>query len=244
MSLSIAAVATVETDPLKASEAELPDVDSFLAQELNQLSFQKRSIIQEEIHGVQSMAIPENPEMIQNAFQKLQKEILAIPSKQKAAYEEALRLAKEEKTKDNHAIKTCYVQSQDYMLKYLRADLFDAGKAASRLAKHLNLLYHYFGPAALQRPLRLSDLNKKDQELLRGGYMQVLPSRDRAGRLVSFSQGVMNGKDITTTNRVRNNCLASRYRSGSMLFSLSNFFCLQSIVFFFLLCHFLFALSY
>lgn len=165
---------TTASSPINPSQ-----VDSMLAQELHKLSFQDRSRIEEEIHGVQSVAGDETPEMVGSALDAFQYELGRLRSAQKEAYEVAT------------VMDSKYVQDRDFRLKYLRAALFDPKKAALMFCKYLDLLYRYYGPQTLLRPLRYDDLGKAEQDKLRVGNMQVLPSRDRAGRLVVLTQGCM-----------------------------------------------------
>ena len=79
----------------------------------------------------------------------------------------------------------CYVESRDFQLTFLRCELFNAKKAAIRLAKYLELAYELFGEEGLRRPLRIEDLNTKEElEVLNAGHQQLLPFRDRSGRRV------------------------------------------------------------
>jgi hypothetical protein len=88
-------------------------------------------------------------------------------------------------------MKSRYVTHPDFCIKFLRAELWDPHKAARRLIKHLELLLRYFGPFALTRPLAITDLSSDAYQLLRTGNYQILPSRDRAGRLILSCQGWM-----------------------------------------------------
>ena len=146
----------------------MTSIDERLAKELNDLSFESRTEIQEEIHCVRSSIVEETPEFVQSSIQSLQAEIAALPLLDRQDYEQSIRT-------DTH-----YFLQHDVQLKFLRADRFDAKKAAIRLTKNAKILHKYFGPIALQRPLYFSDLGKKEQELLRLGHYQILPSRDRA----------------------------------------------------------------
>lgn len=84
----------------------------------------------------------------------------------------------------------CYVKSRDFQLTFLRCELFNAKKAAIRLAKYLELAYELYGEDALRRPLRIDDLNtKEDLEVLNAGHQQLLPFRDRSGRRVLALRG-------------------------------------------------------
>jgi hypothetical protein len=145
-------------------------VDLMLAQELHQLSFTDRLKAQEELHCIGTVAVEETPEMINSALKKLELEIQSIPLK--PAYDEGLRVNGQ------------YIHDREFRLRFLRAELFDAQKAAVRFIRHLEVLLELFGTVALMRPLRISDFGKKEMDLIKAGYVQFLPSRDRAGRLV------------------------------------------------------------
>ncbi|KAG7340612.1 hypothetical protein IV203_024155 [Nitzschia inconspicua] len=149
-------------------------LDSLMAREVSQLSFIDRSSIYEEIHGVQSLAIQETPELIRQSLLSFQHEIDIFRGK-KSAYDDAMTAGSR------------YVCSNELRIKFLRADFFDPKKAVARFLLRLENLFDFFGPVALQRPLQYSDLGRKETELLRKGFIQILPTRDRAGRLVEVA---------------------------------------------------------
>ena len=91
-----------------------------------------------------------------------------------------------------------YIFHRDFRLKFLRADFYDPKKAAHRYLRCLEGLLKYFGSYALQRPLMYADLGKEAQSAARAGYVQILPSRDRAGRLVVVSQEAMSNHSKAT----------------------------------------------
>jgi hypothetical protein len=171
------------------------DVDLILAKELQQLSFQARCQIQEEIHGVQSVCPNETPEMISNALDQLEEELYQIYTSHSQHFEEYREAL-------SHLPDNKYIQSNDFLLAFLRADLYDAKRAALRLTKYLHLIFKYYGLEGLQRPLRFRDLAPLEQELVRAGNYQILPSRDRARRLVIVHQGSMAGEGVTNFHRV------------------------------------------
>lgn len=154
-------------------EVNPAEVDSMLARELTQMSMVTRSNIQEEIHGVHSLATKETPELIYRSLQQLQHEIDSITGTSKTVYEDAMI-----------AGNCSYACSDEFRLKFLRADFFDPKKAAVRYLAHLENLWQWWGPISLQRPLQFSDLDREQVEVVRSGCVQILPSRDRAGRLV------------------------------------------------------------
>jgi hypothetical protein len=166
-------------------------MDTLLAQELNLLSIYERSRIQEEIHGVDTMTPTETPELLRTSLQQLQIEIDRLPPSKKLAYQMALSMNSQ------------YVHQTDVRLKFLRADLFDVEKAAERFCGYLDFTYEHFGKNVLMRPILQTDLTKVETDLLRRGNNQILPSRDRTGRLINVHQGAMLGKGVNCFERVR-----------------------------------------
>ncbi len=175
------------------------EVDAFLANEMYQMSVDDRNKIQEELHGVGFLAPEESPQASRVALEILCQEVDAQVQALRASADESSRSFWEGfwMPASQH-----YLKSQVVCLKYLRADLFDIPAAARRMVTHLRLLHKFFGTCALQRQLRHSDLSKAEQDLLRAGNMQVLPSRDRSGRLVTFYYGYMATDGTSDTTRV------------------------------------------
>lgn len=81
-------------------------------------------------------------------------------------------------------LKSDYICTPEYRLKFLRADRFDAQKAAVRYCACLDLLMKCFGENIFRRQLYMSDLTSLEHKFFRDGNIQVLPSRDRIGRRV------------------------------------------------------------
>jgi hypothetical protein len=166
---------TTTTATCPPDDVDPREVEDLLSQELQQLSFQKRSVIQEEIHGVRNQAVDETPESRQKALDDMAHHLdNVISSESKKAYLHC---------KNN--INSSYVMGSDFRLRFLRSELFDAPKAATRMVGFLDMLVEYYGTVALQRPIQMSDLGKDAMELLRAGQsLQMLPFRDRSGRRV------------------------------------------------------------
>eukprot|EP00536_Pseudo-nitzschia_multiseries_P016455 jgi/Psemu1/221401/e_gw1.1120.3.1 len=159
-------------------------VDSLLSQELMQLSMKERNAIQEEIHGVHCLAPEETPNMLQESLGKLAFEL-----------EHVLPLHKKKAFLESQQLNETYVNHDNFRLRILRCELFDASKAAKRLALFLHCVQDLFGDYALQRPVRLSDFTRDELKYMRRGRYQFLPFRDRSGRriLVTFP-----GKELET----------------------------------------------
>jgi hypothetical protein len=91
----------------------------------------------------------------------------------KAAYDQALQ------NSDG------YVEDPKFRLIFLRADSFDACRAATRLVSFMEEKLHRFGPDALTRQLTMDDLSRTSRSLLvKRGVMQILPARDSSGRAI------------------------------------------------------------
>lgn len=147
------------------------EIDSLLASELNQMSLQERESQYEQLHGVEPVDIfQETPEFVQSKLQALEAELFKIKSKD--AYEQALHM--------NRA----YVEDPKFRLMFLRADRFNPAKAAARVVLFMEKKRRFFGVDSMCRSLTLDDLDKGDRDALESGFLQLLPVRDRAGRLV------------------------------------------------------------
>jgi len=145
-------------------------VDDLLSKELLQLSLQDRNAIDEEIHGVQTFAPEETPEMLSNALRKMEIEIDSIPNK--AAFDRSQRFP------------NTYVNGAEFRLRFLRSDLFEIKEAAGKMVKFLDLISELFGDFALRRQIQMSDFSREEMQVFRVGHQQLLPYRDRSGRRI------------------------------------------------------------
>jgi hypothetical protein len=154
-------------------------VEELRLQEINQLPKQERDRIQEEVHGVQSMANEETKELLSHKFQQFDLCLQQMTNKP-AVYEWALQ----------HPDECHYVlHNRTFHIMFLRAELFDVTKAVQRYCKNMQILHKYFGFKALQRPLQYSDLRKDVIDIIKQGMFQILPYRDRTGRLIVIVLG-------------------------------------------------------
>ena len=186
--------------------------DALLAYELNQLSFQERNTINEEVHGVHNSYPEETPKLLHDSLIQLEQEIQKI--KHKPAYE----LAQEKYGISNSNTNTnttlnpnptgkhgggTYVNTDTFRLIFLRCEIFNTKKAAVRIIAFLELSYEFCGEFSLYRTILLSDFDSKGLKLLKTGVVQILPGRDRSGRRVmgNFS-GDFNPKQHELHDRV------------------------------------------
>ena len=147
------------------------DVTALLAQELDKLSVTDQQKVVNDIHGLQEDDIQENSIMIEQKLHALHKEIENISEKE--AYLQA--------EEANHE----YCHNKEFCLMFLRADHFNAQGAARRMVDFFELKKQIFGVGALGRDVSLhDDFDETDMMTLKAGSLQMLHTRDRAGRAV------------------------------------------------------------
>ena len=190
---------SISTPPTKHSvPSRAREVDDLLTKELLELSFADRSAISEEIHGVRCMAPKETPDLLKRSLRELQEELDGIPYK--PAYDKAQAFAK-----DPEFSQTSYVNTAEFRLKFLRCEFFDVGKAVIRLLRYLDLMVELYGLIGLKRKIMLSDFPKNELQVLRAGFFQMFPFRDRSGRRIMCIVGEM-GVQYDSLIRVSSFC--------------------------------------
>ena len=151
-------------------------IDNYITENIMKLSLEDRSRVSEEINGVYCMAPEETPEMIQHSLQQLEIELGSIPYKKKVAYQRSQSLAaasaavtstaaaaqKRSSTETKTKKVVSFVNSDNFRLRFLRAELFDIKDAAQRMVKYLDFVLELFGPYALERAIELRDFNKQE----------------------------------------------------------------------------------
>jgi hypothetical protein len=145
------------------------EAGAMLAKEMNQLSVEEREEVLEDVHGI-APVVDEPQEFIEACLALLEKELTNIASK--VAYDLASFMSKE------------YTSSNKLRLMFLRAESFDAYKAASRMVAFFDEKYNLFGADKLTKDIVLADLDPDDITALKCGFFQVLPEKDSAGRKV------------------------------------------------------------
>ena len=181
----------------QSSGLDKPEGYDDFSRALLNLSFNDRNTINEEIHGVCCMAPTETLQLLDAALYSLKIELNQIENK--SAYDKAQEI---HLSGDGTRGQRTYVNSDEFQLRFLRAELFDTKKAAARMVKYLDLVYEHFGENALVRPIMLSDFTKEDMAFLRSGDYQLLPYRDRSGRRI-LCIVTNNLDDIPDKTRVR-----------------------------------------
>jgi hypothetical protein len=150
------------------------DTSNLIGKELLKLNLHDRNAIYEEIHGVRTLCPDElPPEMVDTILEEMSRELWLLPSSINSAYKQSQKLQS-----------PSYVNDRDFRLRFVRAELFNAKKAAVRFATFLDTAVELFGTYALERPIRLSDFNKQELRVFNTGRVQLAPFRDRVGRRV------------------------------------------------------------
>jgi hypothetical protein len=173
LSLSMQSDPTQDDDkinPLARSyrTPQIEETEAVLANALIALSMEERTQVYEDVHGV-SETINESAEFLS---QKLAEFDLDISVKKTDIYNIAARQSKD------------YVENIDFRLMLLRSTLFDVPAATTRLMKFLAQKAIYFGEGKLSKEITLLDLSADDLHSLESGAFQILPERDRSGRVI------------------------------------------------------------
>jgi hypothetical protein len=156
------------------------DGENIFSRALFNLSFHDRNQIEEEMHGVSCMAIDETPELLEESLYQFDLELDLIDENNKVAYNKAQEIIQSEEDPLTHS----FILSKEVKLRFLRSELFDPRKSASRFTKYIDLLFDLYGECALRRPIQLQDLNLEELTFLKSGQNQLLPYRDRSGRRI------------------------------------------------------------
>jgi hypothetical protein len=114
------------------------EIDYLLSKELQSLSIQKRTRVQEEVHGVTNLCPKENPAMMKEALKSMQQHLNAIQGKQ--VYDQISPFS--------------YLYTREWRLKFLRCELYDCKMAAERLVRFTEYMHQEYDLEMLERPLR------------------------------------------------------------------------------------------
>jgi hypothetical protein len=147
---------------------------SFTA-ELNSLSLNERETMINDLHGM-SKDIDESPsELVARSLTEMDAVLKEHQRTFKNAGCEGYNLAD---AQSNGA----YVENKAFRLMFLRAESFDSQLAAKRMLRFFEQKLELFGPGKLCKDITLRNLSVADMQCLIHGHLQILPTRDRAGR--------------------------------------------------------------
>ena len=147
--------------------------DSILAEELNRMSVEEREQVLHELHGIAEPIDESKPGFIDEKLAEMDREIQAnLPLHKGGAYEEAL------------SIDPSYCEDKALRLSFLRAARFNAQTAAKNLISFMHEKKMLFGTELLCKSIGFDDLDNDTQIFVKGGFLQILTGRDRAGRII------------------------------------------------------------
>jgi hypothetical protein len=155
-------------DEFKKNHPVIDDAEKAITEGLYGMSLKEREQVLNDVHGV-SDEVQEDPQVVQARFMEMEVELRTLQHTSAAFQIACIR-------------SPVYVTS--LYLMFLRADRFDAREAAGRLTRHFDVKLELFGQDKLCQDITLQDFTKYDMECIECGFFQLLPTRDRAGRVI------------------------------------------------------------
>eukprot|EP00934_Nitzschia_sp_Nitz4_P005604 Nitzschia sp. Nitz4//scaffold44_size153857//42605//46236//NITZ4_002709-RA/size153857-augustus-gene-0.2-mRNA-1//1//CDS//3329552121//5594//frame0 len=144
--------------------------EKILAEELQKLTLAEHEEAVFDVHGI-AQTHNQDPPNVDTYLEQLEQEIQKIRNKQSYVHAKY--------------INPDYVSNRTFRLMFLRCDRFDVKLAAQRIVFHFQIKENMFGGGdIIGREVRLSDLTNVEMGILESGFMQVVPTRDAAGRTV------------------------------------------------------------
>jgi len=145
-----------------------------VSNEILELSFEEKEYRRHCLYGQEQMT-NESIDMLQTLLNTLKDELDSLRTPEKQVY-----LRAQDQCPD-------YVNSRDFQLMFLRADRYDAKKAARRITMYWDEKLKIFGEDHTFKPLTLADMREEDYFALTNGGVQALPEQDNVGRGILFT---------------------------------------------------------
>lgn len=156
---------------IRMRRPDVSEADELLAKEMNELSVTERERVLEEVHGVAEV-MQETPVFVSQKLAKLDQEVSNI--RKRTAYDRALFLS------------TRHVRDPKLRLMFLRAEYFDARKAAKRMVLYFESKQVLWGDTKLVKTITLDDFDEEDMRSLEARSIQNPVVKDEAGRTLCF----------------------------------------------------------
>ncbi|CAJ1939093.1 unnamed protein product [Cylindrotheca closterium] len=166
------------------------DVETQIASDLAQASPGDRERAYFDLHGIPNVW-SETPQLIQQNLERMDQKVQGI------RYKVAFEMAEAQSSR--------YVRDRELRLTFLRADMFDANKAALRFARFFQAKLDLFGQEKLALNITQDDLDHDDMMLLNSGYGRFLEQPDQTGRPVAvlfFNEEQLNFNIISLLRQV------------------------------------------
>ena len=170
------------------SQEDEDDVDKILARDLQGLSVEKRNQAMLDLHGIVELR-PEDPDEMARLLKEMEIEVKAIiaritsripeggPGSFPGPQQRIPYTVAEEQSYE-------YVHNTKFRMMFIRADRYDAKKAAARLIKFFEVKQTLFGDDRLCKKIKLEDLLDSDagRASVEAGYCPQPRYRDATGR--------------------------------------------------------------
>jgi hypothetical protein len=161
----------------KLKELKVVD-DPVTAMELGKLSQAERQQLSQEIYGT-ALIHDEDPLLVTRRLCQMEEEIESLRHRSASAYNLATFLAPRK------------VKDRAFRLMFLRAERFNARRAAKRIIKHFEYKIKLFGEDKFTKQVTLEDFedileHASGSSCLSSGSVQVLPCTDTSGRPIIF----------------------------------------------------------
>ena len=152
-------------------------VEASLAKDMAQLSVTERNNALEDIHGVRTEYVHEDPAYVDSCIEQLKNSLneMRNDSNEKAdPYHKAVSLGPQ------------YFDRKFYLM-FLRAREFNIRDTVNLILNHFAFKLRLFGPEKLAKEITLEDLNEDDMNAMRTGYVLFSPVKDAVGRTVALN---------------------------------------------------------
>eukprot|EP00934_Nitzschia_sp_Nitz4_P009018 Nitzschia sp. Nitz4//scaffold90_size81538//64531//66156//NITZ4_005327-RA/size81538-augustus-gene-0.8-mRNA-1//1//CDS//3329560035//9008//frame0 len=172
-----------DDDEGAAIQQQTAPSEALIAEALQSLSLEDREKVFDEIHGVDTHieeAIDlETPSFLEKQLHFFEEELQLFKlMKQGNAELNALALAERQNL--------TFVQDSRLRLAFLRTRTWDVSEAVGAFVRYFDYKLYLFGARLLTKYISVNDLSPKEMNDLSQGYIQILPNRDRAGRVIYF----------------------------------------------------------
>ena len=157
----------------------IEEAEKVISEGMTNMSMNERENVLHDLHGVSSIH-QEDPDMVAKCIQEMN-EVLARKSSSNN---------NNNNNSSNHSLAFHYAWTnhreyvQSLFMMFLRCYHFQVEEASNRLMKHFEMKSELFGLDKVGRHIMIDDFSDDDLKCLRQGPYQILPVRDRAGRVV------------------------------------------------------------
>ena len=163
-----------------------------LEDEIQGLDDQVKEQLRRDLYGQDTTIVEETPVLLRTSIAQLQEALEATDDDDKQAFLRAQQECPE------------YVNSETFLLPFLRCEQFNATLAARRIVRYWEEKLNLFGDEHAFGPVTLDSLQESDFRVIRGGGVSLVPSKDEGGRaLIHFDRCLtfvrLNGRDAVVS---------------------------------------------